>query len=72
LHRFHYVAIVLLVMVLLDALGASGQIIKPGLVSWPLGPCAITRPLNRTETTLDCFGHDLARVWPPQSVHAGR
>jgi hypothetical protein len=72
MHRIRYLTIVLLMMVSLDALGASGQIVKPGLVRWPLGPCTISRRLGRTETEFACFGHDLARIWPPQAVHAGK
>ena len=72
MQRIRHFIFVLLVMVSLDSLGASGQIVQPGIVRWDVGPCALSRPLGRAETTLGCFGHDLARIWPPQSVQAGK
>ena len=55
---------VVLVLVLLHICGATGQVLAPGLVSWPVGPCALNRTLNSDETVLTCFRRDMVQVWP--------
>jgi hypothetical protein len=57
-------SLVLLILIALDVIGASGQIVKPGTVSWPVGPCALYRHANQPELLLSCHERDVAQIWP--------
>ena len=62
--RYRLFSFAALVLLFLHLCGATGQVTSPGLVTWPVGPCALKRHMGQSEMILMCGERDLVQLWP--------
>jgi hypothetical protein len=69
--RYRLFSFAVLVLIFLHLCGATGQVTSSGLVTWPVGPCALERHRGKAEMIIGCGDHDLVRLWPLPFVPSG-